>query len=151
MPRPSPRRSLPTFLQPMLASRGTAFDDDAYLFEVKWNGMRMLAFRERSGYRLMNRHGIDTTSRYLLDGEMVVFRDGQPDLARLVPIVEAGRVRPERAERGDRRRLVRREDGQFEKTRLFVGAEKLDADIDGVPDVLVLDLGRVRILDPIDA
>ena len=96
MTRPSPHRSLPAFIPPMLASRGTAFDDDAYLFEVKWNGMRMLAFRERSCYRLVNRHGIDTTSRYpefaflngllpgtVLDGEMVVFRDGQLDLARL--------------------------------------------------------------------
>jgi ATP-dependent DNA ligase len=80
----------------MLASSGTVFDDDSYLFEVKWNGIRMLAFLETSGYRLVNRHGIDTTSRYpefaflaglppgtLLDGEMVVFRAGQPDLALL--------------------------------------------------------------------
>src|SRR5260370_14823501 len=80
----------------MLASSGTAFDDDNYLFEVKWNGIRMLAFLETPCYRLRNRHGIDTTCRYpefaflaglppgtLLDGEMVVFRDGQPDLALL--------------------------------------------------------------------
>jgi bifunctional non-homologous end joining protein LigD len=93
MTRPSPSQSLPAFIQPMLASSGTAFDDDTYLFEIKWNGMRMLAFLETPGYRLLNRHGIDTTSRYpefaflaglppgtLLDGEMVVFRDGQPDL-----------------------------------------------------------------------
>ena len=46
MPRPSPSRSLPTFIKPMLASRGTAFDDDADLFEIKWNGIRMLAFIE---------------------------------------------------------------------------------------------------------
>jgi len=96
MTRPSPRRSLPTFIKPMLASSGTAFDDDAYLFEIKWNGIRMLAFLETPCYRLVNRHAIDTTSRYpefafltglpagtVLDGEMVVFRDGQPDLARL--------------------------------------------------------------------
>jgi len=34
MTRPSPSPSLPAFVQPMLASRGTAFDDDSYLFEV---------------------------------------------------------------------------------------------------------------------
>jgi len=100
MPRPSPRRSLPTFIKPMLASSGTAFDDDAYLFEIKWNGIRMLAFLETPCYRLMNRHGIDTTSRYpefaflaelppgtVLDGEVVVFRDGQPDLSRTLHLV----------------------------------------------------------------
>jgi hypothetical protein len=34
MTGPSPSPSLPAFVQPMLASRGTAFDDDSYLFEV---------------------------------------------------------------------------------------------------------------------
>ena len=53
MPRPSAPRSLPAFIQPMLACRGTAFDDDAYLFEIKWNGIRMLAFLETPCYRLM--------------------------------------------------------------------------------------------------
>src|SRR5271154_100172 len=93
MPRPSVPRSLPAFIQPMLACRGTAFDDDAYLFEIKWNGIRMLAFVDTPGYRLMNRRAVDTTSRYpefaclaglptgtVLDGEMVVLRNGQPDL-----------------------------------------------------------------------
>jgi len=96
MNRPSAARSLPAFIKPMLASLGTAFDDDTYLFEVKWNGIRMLAFVDTPGYRLMNRHAVDTTSRYpefaflaglptgiVLDGEMVVLRDGQPDLALL--------------------------------------------------------------------
>ncbi len=80
----------------MLASSGSAFDDDDYLFEIKWDGIRMLAFVEAAGYRLSNRHGIDTTSRYpefgflrewppgtILDGEMVVLRAGKPDFARL--------------------------------------------------------------------
>ena len=96
MNRPSAARSLPAFIKPMLASLGTAFDDDTYLFEVKWNGIRMLAFVDTPGSRLMNRHAVDTTSRYpecaflaglptgiVLDGEMVVLRDGQPDLALL--------------------------------------------------------------------
>ena len=91
-----PNLSLPAFVKPMLASPGSAFDDDDYLFEVKWDGMRMLAFVEATSYRLINRHGIDTTSRYpefgflrewppgiILDGEMVVLRDGKPDFALL--------------------------------------------------------------------
>ena len=96
MSRITARPMLPTFIDPMLASRGTAFDDDAYLFEIKWDGIRMPAFVETQGYRLMNRHAVDTTSRYpefaflaglpsgtVLDGEMIVLRDGQPDLALL--------------------------------------------------------------------
>jgi len=96
MTGPFTPRTLPAFIKPMLASRGTPFDDESCLFEIKWNGIRMLAFVETPGYRLVNRHAVDTTSRYpefavlaelpsgtVLDGEMVVFRDGQPDLALL--------------------------------------------------------------------
>ena len=92
----SPSPSLPAFVKPMLASSGTAFDDDNFLFEVKWDGIRMLAFLEAAGYRLCNRHGIDTTCRYpefgflqqwppgiILDGEMVVLQGGRPDFALL--------------------------------------------------------------------
>ena len=88
--------SLPSFIKPMLAVSGTAFDDDAFLFEIKWDGMRMLAFLEPGGHRLMNRHGIAATSRYpefaflaeldpgtILDGEMVVLRAGKPDFGLL--------------------------------------------------------------------
>ena len=96
MTGPFTPRTLPAFIKPMLASRGTPFDDESCLFEIKWNGIRMLAFVETPGYRLVNRHAVDTTSRYpefavlaelpsgtVLNGEMVVFRDGQPDLALL--------------------------------------------------------------------
>ena len=92
----SPSLSLPAFVKPMLASSGTAFDDDNYLFEIKWDGIRMLAFLEADRYRLINRHGIDTTERYpefaflaglapgtILDGEMVVLHRGKPDFALL--------------------------------------------------------------------
>jgi ATP-dependent DNA ligase len=85
-------QSLPAFIAPMLTTRGQPFDSDDYLFEIKWDGIRMLAFIEEGRYRLMNRHGVNTTERYpefaflaglppgtILDGEMVVFRNGQPD------------------------------------------------------------------------
>ena len=78
----------------MLAVASIPFDDADYLFEIKWDGIRMLAFIEADGYRLMNRHGIDTTQRYpefaflgrlppgtVIDGEMVVLRDGKPDFS----------------------------------------------------------------------
>ena len=91
-----PVHPLPRFIKPMLATSGTAFDDDNFLFEIKWDGMRMLAFLEPAGHRLVNRHGIDATARYpefdflaeldpgaILDGEMVVLRGGKPDFALL--------------------------------------------------------------------
>ena len=86
--------SLPAFIEPMLATRGQPFDSQHYLFEIKWDGIRMLAFIDRGGYRLMNRHGVNTTERYpefaflaglapgtILDGEMVVLRHSGPDFA----------------------------------------------------------------------
>jgi ATP-dependent DNA ligase len=86
--------SLPAFIEPMLATRGQPFDSQHYLFEIKWDGIRMLAFIEEGSYRLMNRHGVNTTERYpefaflaglapgtILDGEMVVLRQSGPDFA----------------------------------------------------------------------
>ena len=39
--------SLPPFVPPMLARPGAPFDSDTHLFEIKWDGTRMLAFVER--------------------------------------------------------------------------------------------------------
>ena len=36
--------SLPAFVEPMLATRGQPFDSHDYLFEIEWDGIRMLAF-----------------------------------------------------------------------------------------------------------
>ena len=49
---------LPTFVRPMLAQPGRAFDSDQHLFEIKWDGIRALAFVEHAGYRLVSRHGL---------------------------------------------------------------------------------------------
>ena len=88
--------SLPRFIPPMLAKPGSAFDSEQHLFEVKWDGTRTLAFVEKKQYRLVNRRQIDMTDRYpdlgclasfpsgtVLDGEMVVLRDGKPDFGML--------------------------------------------------------------------
>jgi DNA ligase D-like protein (predicted ligase) len=76
----------------MLAQRGEPFDAEDYGFEVKWDGTRTVAFIEGGSYRLVNRRQIDMTDRYpefaflaqlpagtVLDGEVVVLRDGKPD------------------------------------------------------------------------
>ncbi len=39
---------LPTFLRPMLAHPGRPFDSDQHLFEIKWDGIRALAFVEQT-------------------------------------------------------------------------------------------------------
>lgn len=83
---------LPDFIEPMLARIGAAFDSDRHLFELKWDGIRCLAFLEASGHRLMSRRGRDMAARYpefvfpqrvapgtVLDGELVVLREGKPD------------------------------------------------------------------------
>jgi ATP-dependent DNA ligase len=77
----------------MLAGASEAFDSEAHLFEVKWDGIRALAFVEGDGYRLLTRHRRDVTDAFpeleglarlrsgmVLDGELVVLRDGKPDL-----------------------------------------------------------------------
>ncbi len=92
----SPGKELPASISPMLARASEPFDSDRYLFELKWDGIRALLFRERGGYRITNRHGADITSRYpefdgfgglergaVLDGEIVVLRGGKPDFSLL--------------------------------------------------------------------
>jgi bifunctional non-homologous end joining protein LigD len=88
---------LPTVL-PMLATASSPFDASPYSFEVKWDGVRMLAAVEASGWRLWGRAAADYTARYpelavlrrlppgtLVDGECVAFAaHGVPDLALLL-------------------------------------------------------------------
>ncbi len=85
---------LPTFVRPMLAQPGRPFDSDQHLFEIKWDGIRALAYVEDGRYRLVSRHGLalgalfpelaeiaDLPPGTLLDGELVVLRRGRPDLS----------------------------------------------------------------------
>jgi len=87
------KRSLPRFVAPMLAGASQPFDSDAHLFEVKWDGIRALAFVKGRGYRLFTRWGREVTDPFpelkglgrirsgvVLDGELVVLRDGRPHL-----------------------------------------------------------------------
>lgn len=86
--------ALPAFIAPMLAKPGEPFDSDDYLFEIKWDGVRALCFVENGVHRLVNRQDTSMTDRYpelaflaelpagtVLDGELVVLKDGKPDFA----------------------------------------------------------------------
>ena len=87
-------------IKPMLAEKSEPFDNDDFIFEIKWDGSRSLAVIKDKQVGLYNRNGIKTNSRFpelenlpkfvkakdtILDGEVVVFRDGVPsfqDLAK---------------------------------------------------------------------
>jgi ATP-dependent DNA ligase len=98
---------LPEFIPPMLAMPGEPFDSDEHLFEIKWDGTRVLLYVDAPGkYRLLNRRKLDTTERYpdlsflgdlppgtVLDGEIVVMKDGKPDFPSLLKRDEARTAR----------------------------------------------------------
>ena len=79
-------------ITPMLAASGRPFDSSGYLFEIKWDGIRTLAFYGRQKVRLQGRKLTDSTIRYpeiadslhqlpgeaVLDGEIVVLDEGKP-------------------------------------------------------------------------
>jgi len=80
-------------IKPMLAVRGEPFSSNDYIYEIKWDGTRCIAFVdvEEKKVRIQNRRLIDVTYRYpeldfldfvsqnvVLDGEIVVFQEGMP-------------------------------------------------------------------------
>jgi DNA ligase D-like protein (predicted ligase) len=78
---------------PMLAARAEPFDSPEFLFEVKWNGVRVLTASADGRWQLWGRDLADYTYRYpeldmltglpsgtVLDGELVLLRNGLPDL-----------------------------------------------------------------------
>ena len=96
------RLALPGPLRPMLAVTAPAPRDlDHWALEMKWDGVRALAYIERGQVRLMSRTERDITVTYpelsrlgaatthkqlLLDGEIVVFgADGWPEFEALQP------------------------------------------------------------------
>jgi bifunctional non-homologous end joining protein LigD len=94
------REPIPEKVAPMLARLGELpRDETGWGFEVKWDGVRAIAFAEPGRLRLQGRNLNDITSRYpevrglseqlgsraaVLDGEVVAFADdGRPDFGRL--------------------------------------------------------------------
>jgi bifunctional non-homologous end joining protein LigD len=81
------KRPMPAAIHPMLAeSIDEPFDGDDWLFEIKWDGYRAVAFIENGKSRLVSRNQNDLTARYpelkdlpqfvrarsaILDGEVV--------------------------------------------------------------------------------
>ncbi|HEX7609230.1 MAG TPA: DNA ligase D, partial [Solirubrobacteraceae bacterium] len=100
-PPSDPRReSLPEQLVPMLARAGTLPRDDArWAYEIKWDGVRALAYSRPGELRLQSRNLNDITDSYpevaalnralssheaVLDGELVAFDEGgRPSFAAL--------------------------------------------------------------------
>ncbi|HVI09200.1 MAG TPA: non-homologous end-joining DNA ligase [Candidatus Binatia bacterium] len=81
------KRPMPSSISPMLAtSIDEPFDSDEWLFEIKWDGYRAVAFIENGNLRLVSRNQNDLTQRFaelkdlpssvkaktaILDGEVV--------------------------------------------------------------------------------
>lgn len=84
-------------LRPMLAVSAEPFDSAAYLYEIKWDGYRSLAYLDESTV-IRSRNLIDLTKRFpelaglhekvrrlpaIIDGEIVVLVQGKPSFANL--------------------------------------------------------------------
>jgi bifunctional non-homologous end joining protein LigD len=95
-----PREAMPKHLVPMLAGAGgLPDDDDAWAYEVKWDGVRAIAYWQPGRWRVESRNLNDITPRYpelralgvelgshevILDGEIVAFDEqGHPSFALL--------------------------------------------------------------------
>ena len=89
---------MPQQVQPMLATLvDEPFDDDEWLFEIKWDGFRALAFLDRGRVRLTSRRQNDLTAEFpdlkeiasrvkarqaILDGEIVALdEEGRPSFS----------------------------------------------------------------------
>ena len=101
-PQDPEREPMPEHLQPMLAGAGDLprdGDSGRWSFEVKWDGVRALAYLQPGRIRLESRNGNEITAAYpelrgiledlgmreaVLDGEIVAFDgDGRPSFERL--------------------------------------------------------------------
>ena len=88
----APSERIPKRLEPMLAKPGPLPDgeDDGWAYEVKWDGIRALAYADRGKWCMQSRRLEDVTARYpelaplakqladqaaVLDGEVVVLDD----------------------------------------------------------------------------
>jgi bifunctional non-homologous end joining protein LigD len=92
------KRAMPSAITPMLASLcDKPFDDPNWLFEIKWDGYRAVAFIADGDVRLLSRNHNDLTARFselralsksvkakhaILDGEVVVLDEqGRPSFS----------------------------------------------------------------------
>ena len=92
------KRPMPTVIHPMLATPvNEPFDGPDWLFEIKWDGYRAVAFLDHGKMRLVSRNQNDLTARYpelkdlpqfvkakqaILDGEVVALdAEGRPSFS----------------------------------------------------------------------
>lgn len=105
----SRRRAMPKALAPQLATLAAAVPDgDDWLYEIKYDGYRILALLDHGSVRLLSRNGLDWTSRFpaqaealerlpveraILDGEMVALTsDGSSSFGELQEGLSTGRT-----------------------------------------------------------
>lgn len=88
-------KKMPAHIRPMLCTLiKEPIDRDDYLYEVKWDGYRIVSFVEKGKVRMDSRSGLNYTSKYppiekalkslkhdvIIDGEVVIFnQEEQPD------------------------------------------------------------------------
>jgi bifunctional non-homologous end joining protein LigD len=99
-PQDPDREPMPEHLAPMLATATAKLprDADAFAYEVKWDGVRAIAYIDGGSVRDESRRGEAITARYpelrglgealgatpaVLDGEVVAFLDDRPSFERL--------------------------------------------------------------------
>ena len=99
-PEDPDREPMPAKVEPMLARTGPLpGDDDGWAYEIKWDGVRAIAYADGGRVRLAARSGRDITARYpelrslgralasheaILDGEVVAFGpEGRPSFQKL--------------------------------------------------------------------
>jgi bifunctional non-homologous end joining protein LigD len=98
-PDDTDREPMPDHLEPMLARTGPLpRDDESWAFEIKWDGVRAIAFVQGGRLTLQARSGRDVTARYpelrpiaealagrevILDGEVVAFDGTRPSFQKL--------------------------------------------------------------------
>lgn len=97
-PEDAGRELIPEKVEPMLATAGDLPPSDGWAFEIKWDGVRAVAYVEGGRIRLSSRNSTNITPRYpelsplgralsthevILDGEVVSFEDGIPSFQRL--------------------------------------------------------------------
>ena len=92
------QRPMPTMIQPMLATiTDDSFDNPDWLFEIKWDGYRAIAFIDEGRLRLVSRNQNELTPQFaelaalpkfiraeraILDGEIVALDDeGRPSFS----------------------------------------------------------------------
>ncbi len=115
----------PSEIRPMLAnSVENAFDDPAWLFEIKWDGYRAVAFISEGNVRLVSRNQNDLTAQYselrdlprfvkaetaILDGEIVALdEEGRPSFSLMQQRTGfSGREKPAAGCKRHSRRLLR--------------------------------------------